>query len=117
MPYPSPIKKIMKPSPFSCPHCSNPIRGSAFKGLKSIKECPTCHKKVRYKQPTAKEIRQATWKKSVIFLALLTLYLAFLIALLRADIPFTLSYPPYQIYLVAVFQPAIIKLSSFEKDE
>ncbi|EFV81489.1 MULTISPECIES: hypothetical protein [Neisseria] len=107
----------MKPSPFSCPHCSNPIRGSAFKGLKSIKECPTCHKKVRYKQPTAKEIRQATWKKSVIFLALLTLYLAFLIALLRADIPFTYLILPIMLYLVTVFQSAIIKLSSFEKDE
>ncbi|HFC8511555.1 TPA: dimethyl sulfoxide reductase [Neisseria subflava] len=107
----------MKSSPFSCPHCSNPIQDSAFKGLKSIKECPTCHKKVRYKQPTAKEIRQATWKKSVIFLALLTLYLAFLIALLRADIPFTYLILPIMIYLVVVFQPAIIKLSSFEKDE
>ncbi|MGN6973761.1 dimethyl sulfoxide reductase [Neisseria sp. Marseille-Q5346] len=107
----------MKPSPFSCPHCSNPIRGIAFKGLKIIKECPTCYKKVRYKQPTAKEIRQATWKKSVIFLSLLTLYLAFLIALFRVDIPFTYLILPIMIYLVAVFQPAIIKLSSFEKDE
>jgi len=107
----------MKSSPFFCPHCSNPIRGSAFKGQKRIKECPPCHKKVRYKQPTAKEIRQATWKKSIIFLALLTLYLAFLIALFRADIPFTYLILPIMLYLVAVFQPAIIKHSSFEKDE
>lgn len=78
---------------------------------------PDLPQKVRYKQPTAKEIRQATWKKSIIFLALLTLYLAFLIALFRADIPFTYLILPIMLYLVAVFQPAIIKHSSFEKDE
>ena len=107
----------MKPAQFSCPIFSIPIRVFELKVLKFINYCPTCHKKVRYKKPTAKEIRQATWKKSVIFLALLTLYLAFLIALLRADIPFTYLILPIMIYLVAVFQPAIIKLSSFEKDE
>lgn len=56
-------------------------------------------------------------EKSVIFLSLLTLYLAFLIALFRVDIPFTYLILPIMIYLVAVFQPTIIKLSSFEKDE
>ena len=56
-------------------------------------------------------------EKSVIFLSLLTLYLAFLIALFRVDIPFTYLILPIMLYLVAVFQPTIIKLSSFEKDE
>ena len=56
-------------------------------------------------------------EKERYFLALLTLYLAFLIALFRADIPFAYLILPIMLYLIAVFQPAIIKLSSFEKDE
>ncbi len=42
-----------------CPHCHAPIQGGLVKGLAAVKECPSCHKKVKFKKPPVGEYFKA----------------------------------------------------------
>lgn len=101
-----------------CPHCSHAIAGTAFKGLNGIKECPSCHKKIKFKKPPFGDIVKATWKPFAVFMAVIVVVAALCIALLGSNtIPQPLFIAMLIVYLLGFQMPAMAKLYSFEKDE
>ena len=99
-----------------CPHCHAPIQGGLVKGLAVVKECPSCHKKVKFKKPPVGEYFKALLKPFAIFVVVVCIVAAIMISLFG-------TFPPYIStvlvigFLVYYIIPIQNKLSSFEKDE
>lgn len=71
-----------------CPHCHAPIQGGLVKGLAAVKECPSCHKKVKFKKPPVGEYFKALLKPFAIFVVVVCIVAAILISLFG-------TFPPY----------------------
>jgi len=99
-----------------CPHCHAPIQGGLVKGLAAVKECPSCHKKVKFKKPPL----GGNFLK---FLVTLPFFFFFVCIVAAIMISLFGTFPPYIStvlvigFLVYYIIPIQNKLSSFEKDE
>ena len=99
-----------------CPHCHAPIPGGLVKGLAAVKECPSCHKKVKFKKPPVGEYFKALLKPFAIFVVVVCIVAAILISLF-GTFPQYISMALVIGFFVYYIIPIQNKLSSFEKDE
>ena len=99
-----------------CPHCHAPIQGGLAKGLAAVKECSSCHKKVKFKKPPVGEYFKAIWKPFAIFVVVVCIVAAILISLF-GTMPTYVGTALGLLFLFFGVLPIQNKLSSFEKDE
>ncbi|EFC52748.1 purine permease [Neisseria sp. HMSC067G11] len=86
------------------------------KGLAAVKECPSCHKKVKFKKPPVGEYFKALLKPFAIFVVVVCIVAAILISLF-GTFPQYISMALVIGFFVYYIIPIQNKLSSFEKDE
>ncbi|MBN6065324.1 hypothetical protein HYE66_02470 [Aggregatibacter actinomycetemcomitans] len=94
-----------------CPHCNQPIKGTAFKGFMGIKTCPHCNKRIKLRKGPTKKTLLAFLLWLVVMIPLLAVY----ISLFGSEMNLGLMS-----LIIIAYMPLLIYTSkqiSFEKDE